>query len=404
MISKNQGILGDRPTEITEPILKYELYDGNVYLTKYQKNPVDSSKLDFVERTFYSSKNDFAVRFNYSNDIGYDVPLFISLDFTHQIFGIKKNPSELLGYTFYQHIQDYIIENFGRANEFYKSVLFSIFVTPILLEIGNLTDILKDKYNLVLGGGLILRYYYSKYYTKDIDLKLYPINKEEYVIADSINQVKEHFENICTRLNQNIDQIKTKHKQFIEHLKSKNYLTNPELIQKYSDIFEHFSDESKFKFVQSLDNPNIYKLIFYYNNDFPIAMLDFNFYNSDDTLNNHILTELEKPTNHLPLTSNVEYSLEVPMLDYCSQFNFNIPQLEYLKKEKEILYNDIIGDNVYNSGLTQAKLTYLTNKFQKHFNIVTNPELVYDFTYLKKYQKYKHKYLKLKNKLNSNID
>lgn len=399
---RQKGILGERPEQSNfQKISMYERIKDDIYIAEYNVYNTNPSYKILIKRVPYSNINDFAIKFNYFNDIVYDVPLFISYDFTKILKGINKSPSEILGHTYYHHIEKFIKDNYGTGSDAYRSIIFSIFISPIILEIGNLTKILENDYILVTEGGIVLRYFLKKYYTRDLDVKLYPINKNTYNLNKTTNLIKNMMDNIVKKLNKYMIRIVENHRNFINFLIKNNYLTDKDIIKKYDDIMKNISSETKFEFVKSRDN--LYKLIFKYNDSFTIKLMDFNFYDNNDNLNNDIMKKLEKVENHIPLLQKIDYTLNVKTdeINYNTYYYINIPTLEYIKMEKSILLEDIKGSNKYNSDLSEEKINYLTKKLEKQNELLNAPIVFEDeFVYLSKYLKYKTKYLKLKNKLN----
>lgn len=344
---------------------------------------------------------------------------------------IKVIPEELI-YNF--HEKTVIQSMINNYNEFSKSLFFSIFYSALLLEIGLLTTKFDNNMRIILDGGINLKYFIPSYYTKDIDIKVYPKNYNsssdfKQIFIDEMSRVLERMIDIAPVL-------VSKYLKFIDSILNK--YEHPENIKtEITKLKENFESDKVFNFQFSIPphrigvDDHMYKLILIYK-DLIYPLIDVTFYDKKNKKNKliHYNTLNYMNFNNMPITNyiskdkitfepitnpvfndienitpptvKVKMKLKNKDTDIDYNFHYYLLPFDYIFSEKIILYHDITHKNLFNpdANTNFLKKQFLTNKFLKSFQYLSlYDELNKNNIFLQKYLKYKKKYLNLKSNI-----
>lgn len=339
------------------------------------------------------------------------------------------SPSEIL-FTFSENrILSHISSNYSsEPRKFYQSLFFSIFKSALLLEIGYLTTKLDNIMRIILGGGVNIKYYNLSYYTSDIDLKVFP--KDYSNPRDFKQELINEFDRIKLRMKEIAPILAQNYLDFIYKLIRK--FPHEQYIKDYVDYFKKSFDINKnFDFEFSIpphrrgESDDMYKFTVIYNST-RYSLMDVVFYNKDNAtsslLHNKImmmLTEdskkdklaaykkkifsnlpssiLNDTDNATPPTTKIMMGLK-DSEDKILLYHFYINNYSYILHEKSILYNDLLGRKIFNSDLPPRTIDYLKQKFLRSLHFLLTKHYPQENIFLKKYLKYKFKYISLKKK------
>jgi hypothetical protein len=256
----------------------------------------------------------------------------------------------------------------------------------------------------IIIGGMATRYYNLQHYTNDIDVKIYPLNKE---VNDALLQNKEllkFLESFITSIATNFFSNNiyftnrfTKALLLLNLIPSlKNNITISQIYSQHTqNVLKQIPLVLELSKTNTLQGCPIFKIIVNHNISFNkspsrvSAICDISFFNSKDKKHNTLLREIQFHTedslldttleqdsgsnsgsNSLSLIYNIPYTKIIQETYYGNNI-FLIQDYNHILIEKHILFNDIqTGRNFYN----QTYALYLLNKFKKSIdNLTTQP-------------------------------
>lgn len=280
-----------------------------------------------------------------------------------------------------------------------SSILFTCFCDIILDFISTLTfNMNMRNFLTIIIGGMATRYYNIQHYTNDIDIKIYPINKE---VNDTLLQNKKQLqilEYFITSIAINFfsDNIYLTNR-FTRALLLLNLIpslkNNKTISQIYSihtqNVLKKIPLMLELSKTKTLQGSPIFKIIVNHSIFFDTthykntasAICDISFFDSKDEKHNSLLREIQyhsetsifsKQTQQTQpsLIYNIPY-VKISQPTYYGNNIFFIQDYNHILIEKHILFNDLkTGRNLYN----QTYALYLLNKFKKSIdNLTTTP-------------------------------
>lgn len=244
-----------------------------------------------------------------------------------------------------------------------NSIFFSCFVDNILDVIAFLTKNLNITNNiyLTLIGGIATKIYNIEHYTNDIDIKIYPKNKEVYDVLFNEEGIINFMDDYIKLYFKYVD----KEKKLMFYLQMLNEITslrnNSTFKEIENDLLKNIS-KNKIKILFNKTENDVYKLTFEIPDYLKIKLVDISFFNIEDK-------KFQKIQNDIYNTKDlIYYNISNTTIKGNNGYFF-IESYYHILKEKELLLNDINENtNKYND----IDIDFLKNKFENSYNKLKN--------------------------------
>lgn len=373
---RSLGVLGDRPDDSFYSPINIEYFLKGHFLIKKYYIIRNGLKIYLTKFDQYDTKQLVINKLSLNPLRTSATPLFIPIQdnpyvVKPMVYGIDRVYSNILGGSFYpsEILED--LKKFGRGHKFLKSLFFSIFIDCILLNVGYITSELDGIYKMVLTGGLALKYYSKSHITKDCDIKIYPNDKVLYKLEYVKSYVTNQFDSLLDFLNKNgINLVEN----YINMLEYNGIITEDmtELIE-FIKYFRGGFNKLEFRSEPGEFNPNVFKILLEYQSNV-YKLCDISFYEPDNEVSNNLHSEIieklygkdseliEIPTKKISIQIFNDYT-KSEFINYI-----NIPNLNFLKIEKEVLLNDILsGELKYHK---PDSLDFYKNKWERNLTTI----------------------------------
>ena len=402
------GVLGERPTdEELKKIYNELVLKGDILVRRYYT-------LDGITKFYLSRFEQYDTKELVINDLALyplritNAPLFIPIrpSYTNRpIYGIERLYKEILGGPYFPSDVSKDLDMFGSDKNFLKSLMFSIFIDCILLNIGHITSEIDKVYKIVLIGGLSLKYYNKSHITRDCDIKIYPTNIELYDVKYAKEYVLNKFNNLVKYLSNHYKILVENYLRVLE-----SHGISDDRLLTFSHNFRNINNKMEFEIQPGEYNPNVYKLLLIHDGRY-YKLCDISLYDPEDEQSKKLHQEtMEKLYGKDTEKVNVPTEkISIELENRFTHKNFinyiNVPSLDFLRIDKNILLDDILGKKFkYHNVEDPSTFNYYLPKWQRAVSSIKSIIDERDYhsreraRFIIKYQTYKNRYLELKNR------